>query len=59
MQIPGSYPRPTESESLGSVPENLYFSMKLFLCSPALFQQHLEVLLLNDLCSVATLYKLS
>lgn len=44
MQAPGSYLRPTESESLGVVPGNLYFSIKRILCSPALFQQHLDVL---------------
>lgn len=54
MQVPGPYPRPTESVSLGVVPGNLYFSIRQPLCSPALFQQQLEVLLLNDQCTVAT-----
>lgn len=43
--------------SLGVGPEKLYFSIKPFLGSPALFQQLLDVLLLNDLCRVATICK--
>lgn len=59
MQIAWYYPRPTESVSPGVVPGNLYFSIKQFLGSPASFQQHLGVLLLNDRCRVAIIYKQS